>query len=164
MIKYIFSLIVILFLTGCQQNEKIQNQVGLLDETSFKEALSENKGNVLVVNVWATWCVPCVEEMPDLIKLADYYENKNVKIISISIDYHEEIESKILPFIKKYNLNFPVFVNNFENDEAFINFFNTEWSGAIPATFIYDKNGIQNEFLLGRQTLNDFKQSIESHL
>ena len=164
MIKNFLSIFIILVLIGCQKSEDKKINVGLMDANGFQELLNSNKGNVLVVNIWATWCIPCVEEMPDLIKLANYYKDESVKIVAISIDYNDEIESKILPFIKKQNLNFPVYVNNFKNDEQFINYFNKDWSGAIPATFVYDKTGNQKEFLLGKHSFDDFKKSIEQVL
>jgi peroxiredoxin len=105
-----------------------------------------------------------VEEMPDLVRLANSYESENVKVIGISIDYPEEIQSKIIPFIKKHSLNFPVYVNNFKNDETLINSLNSDWSGAIPATFVYNKDGTQVEFLLGKHSFTDFRNSIEQVL
>jgi thiol-disulfide isomerase/thioredoxin len=162
--KYFSVFIVFLILISCQKNEKFETNITLLDSVKLTALISENKGNVLVVNVWATWCVPCIEEMPDLIKLTDSYESENIKIIGISIDYPEEIQSKILPFVKKNKINFPVYVNDFKNDEALINFLNTEWSGAIPVTFIYDKEGKQKEFLLGKHSFDEFKSAIEKYL
>ena len=158
------ALAVFLIIFSCQNDKVIQTNIALLDSIKLTQLIEENKKNVFIVNVWATWCVPCVEEMPDLIKLKDYYKNKNVKIIGVSIDYPEEIESKVVPFIQKHNLNFPVFVNNFRKDELFINFLNQDWSGAVPATFIYDKNGIQKEFLLGKHSFDDFKSVVEKYL
>lgn len=162
--RYFSALIVLVIFFSCQKIEKIQTNVALLDSVALTNLISENNGNVFVVNVWATWCVPCVEEMPALVKLTDSYESENVKVIGISIDYPEEIQSKILPFIKKHKINFPIYVNDFKNDEALINFLNKEWSGAIPATFIYDKTGIQKEFLLGKHSFEDFKSAVEKYL
>jgi thiol-disulfide isomerase/thioredoxin len=164
MTKYFIFISSFLIIVSCQKNIQIQNHIKPLDAKVFNEILDESKGSVLVVNVWATWCGPCIEEMPDLIKLADYYRDKNVKIIGISIDYIDEIESKISPFLNEQKLNFQVFVNNFENDEEFINYFNLEWSGAIPATFVYNKKGNQKSFLLGKHSFDDFNKVIENLL
>ena len=161
---FFLASIALLLLISCQKNEKFQTNVALLDSLKLTNLISENKGNALVVNVWATWCVPCVEEMPALIKLTDSYASENVKVIGISIDYPEEIQSKILPFIKKNKINFPIYVNDFKNDEALINYLNKEWSGAIPATFIYDKDGVQKEFLLGKHSFLDFNSAVEKYL
>lgn len=164
MIKYFFGLISLSLLISCQQNTGSQYNIDLIDSKVFNEILEDNEGKVIVVNVWATWCVPCVEEMPDLVKLSDSYESGNVKVIGISIDYPEEIQSKILPFIKKNKINFPVYVNNFKNDEALINFLNKDWSGAIPVTFVYDKTGVQKEILLGKHSFDNFKSAVEKYL
>ena len=161
MFKYFVVLLFCISIISCQQEKQIQTTVELIDSTVFQKILDENHDNILVVNVWATWCVPCVKEMPDLNRLANEYKDKKVKIISISIDYADEIESKIIPFIQKHKINFPVYVNNFENDEKFINYLNLEWSGAIPATFIYDKKGNQKKFLSGKHSFTDFKEAVE---
>jgi len=164
MIRSFILFVSIFFLINCQTQKEVQTNISLLDSAKFKQLISENRGKVLVINVWATWCVPCVEEMPDLVKLTDSYESENVQFLGISIDYPKEIQSKILPFIKKNEINFSIYVNDFKNDEALINFLNKEWSGAIPATFIYDKAGIQKEFLLGKHSFDDFKNAIEQVL
>jgi len=164
MIRSFILFVSIFFLINCQTQKEVQTNISLLDSAKFKQLISENRGKVLVINVWATWCVPCVEEMPDLVKLTDSYESENVQFLGISIDYPKEIQSKILPFIKKNEINFSIYVNDFKNDEALINFLNKEWSGAIPATFIYDKEGIQKEFILGKHSFDDFKNAIEQVL
>jgi len=99
-----------------------------------------------------------------MVKITDFYESESVKIIGISIDFPEEIQSKILPFMNNNKINFPIYVNDFKNDEALINFLNEKWSGAIPATFIYDKTGIQKEVLLRKHSFDDFKYAIEQVL
>ena len=157
-------LVVFLILGNCQQNKTIQTNVSQVDSVKLNKLITENKGKVLVINVWATWCIPCVEEMPDLVKLTDSYASQNVQVIGISIDFPEEIQSKILPFIKNNNINFPVYVNNFKKDEDLINFLSQEWSGAVPATFIYDKHGVQKEFLLGKHSFEEFKKVVDEYL
>ena len=158
------GLIIFFIIVSCQHNNSPQPNVSLIDSVKLNKLIVENNGKVLLINVWATWCVPCVEEMPDLIKLNNSFKSENVRVMGISIDYPEEIQSKIIPFIKKNNINFPVFVNNFKKDELLINFLNQDWSGAVPATFIYDKNGVQKEFLLGKHSFDEFKKALEKHL
>ena len=140
-----------------QVGESIPVKLITVDE--FRNLIEERKGKPLLINVWATWCVPCREEYPDLVKIADVYSDK-IDVIGISVDFTEEIDSKIIPFLKKYNPNFTNFVIKVADPEDFINLLNGNWSGAIPATFIYDEKGDQKEFLLGKQTYKDFEKEV----
>jgi len=130
-------------------------------EPELKSILDSNQGQVLLVNVWATWCKPCREEFPDLVRLQDFYKGKKVQIITISADYPDEIDSKIVPFLKKFNINFPVYVQNFPKQEDFINRMNKDWNGALPATFIYDKKGQQQVFFIGKKDFESFRKEID---
>jgi thiol-disulfide isomerase/thioredoxin len=135
--------------------------VKAIGEPELKSILNSHQGQLLLVNVWATWCKPCREEFPDLVRLQDFYKGKNVRVITISADYPDEIESKILPFLKKFNINFPVYVQNFPKQEDFINRMNKDWNGALPATFIYDKKGRQQVFFIGKKDFDSFREEIE---
>jgi len=135
--------------------------VKTIGEPELKHILESHQGQVLLVNVWATWCKPCREEFPDLVRLQDFYKGKKFQIISISADYPDEIGSKIVPFLKKFNINFPVYVQNFPKQEDFINRMNKDWNGALPATFIYDKKGQQQVFFIGKKDFKAFREEIE---
>ena len=69
--------------------------VATIGEAGLKNLLTAHKNKVLVVNVWATWCKPCRDEFPDLVRLAAFYKDKDVEIVAISADYPDEITAKI---------------------------------------------------------------------
>ncbi|NIM14388.1 MAG: redoxin domain-containing protein [Candidatus Aminicenantes bacterium] len=140
-------------------NEK--TKVEKIGKAELESIFASQKGRVLLVNVWATWCKPCREEFPDLVRLARFFKNKDVRIITISADYPDEIETKILPFLNKFKINFPVYVQDFPRQEDFINRMNKKWNGALPATFVYDKTGRQQAFLLGKKDFETLKKEIE---
>ena len=100
--------------------------------------------------------------MPDLVRLQAFYKSKgsDVQIIAVSADYPDEIETKIMPFLKKFKINFPVYVQNFSKQEHFINLLNKDWNGALPATFIYDKGGRQQSFFIGKRDFDFFRKKI----
>jgi thiol-disulfide isomerase/thioredoxin len=135
-------------------------QVATIDETGLRNLVSQRNGKVLLLNVWATWCLPCVEEFPDLVKLANTF-NSEYEIIGISVDDSEDIESKVVPFLKNNAVSFKVYLAKFDKQEDFINELNSSWNGAIPATFIYDSNGRQYRSLFGKQSYQQFKEAIE---
>ena len=156
----IFSLTIFIEPQYTQQDKIGINEIGL-DELS--EIIKNRKEKVLLLNIWATWCVPCIEEFPGLKKLSNQYQDK-IDVIGISIDYPDEIDSKIYPFLNKVQPGFINYVNEEKNAEKFINFLNGEWSGAIPATFIYDTNGNQSKFLIGKQSFEEFEEVVLNNI
>jgi thiol-disulfide isomerase/thioredoxin len=145
-------------------SEDLQGEIRKLTPRMLDELIRNRNGKVLLINVWATWCIPCREEFPDLVKLAEKYQERNLEIIGISADYPDEIVTKIRPFIESEQVNFPIYVQNFDKQENFINYFNEDWMGALPATFIYDTSGTQQVFLLGKRSYKEFRQTVEKFL
>ena len=112
----------------------------ITDEGLFKK-ISKAKGKILVVNFWATWCPPCVKEFPYFIKLFDTYNNKEVVLISVSVDHPDTIPDRVLPFLKKHKVPFTVDVLKSESPGDLMKKFSPEWAGGVPATFVYDDKG-----------------------
>ena len=122
----------------------------------LNDIIKNREGRVLLINIWATWCIPCKEEFPDLIKISDKY-GEQIELIAISIDYPDEVESKIIPFLNNLKPNFINYVNVENDTEEFINNLNLKWSGAIPATFFYDSDGKQFLFYEGKMSFEEIK-------
>jgi thiol-disulfide isomerase/thioredoxin len=141
--------------------EEFVKKIELIDETGFKNLIQNRDDKILVVNVWATWCIPCREEFPALVKIANKYQNENVEVVGISADYPDEIESKVQPFLESQKAGFKNYVKNFEDDDAFINSVNPEWGGALPATFVYDIDGNLQESHFGQNDFAGFQELIE---
>jgi thiol-disulfide isomerase/thioredoxin len=162
----IFSLIclgLILFF-GLRSDVYLQSNpssnVKLINVPDLELILEEGKGSAILINVWATWCEPCREEFPDLVKLSDQYK-KNIRFIGISADDIDDLSSKVIPFLKKQNAQFENYLIKVSEPEDFIDVLDSDWSGAIPATFIYDKNGQQTEVLIGKQSYEEFANAIK---
>ena len=154
-------IIFILFLSSLTFGQEVKN---LISKSELDEILASNKGNVVLFNLWATWCKPCVEEFPDLIKIAAAYDTGKVEVVGISLDYADERESKVMPFVRKNKIPFKIYVAQFGSQDKFINSIQKSWSGAIPATFIYDRHGRQKFSLIGEQTFDRFKYGIDTVL
>ena len=121
----------------------------------------ENTGKVLMINLWASWCKPCVEEFPDLIKLHNNYKNKDFKLILISLDFKEEIQTKLMPLLKKNNVDFTTYLLDIDSPDEIINYFNNEWGGGIPSSIIYNKSGELKSFILGNHDYEFFEKEIK---
>ncbi len=150
------------FLSSADTARNQFGPVNPIDQAGLKKLVTERNGKVLFLNIWATWCAPCVEEFPDLIKLARSYPESEVEVVGISADYPDEVESKILPFIRRQDVPFRIYVAKFDHQEDFINSVNSSWSGALPASLVYDAQGKQRYFSVGAGTFDKFKTVIDS--
>jgi thiol-disulfide isomerase/thioredoxin len=93
-----------------------------------------------VINLWATWCKPCVQELPYFEQLQQAYRNQKVKIILVSLDFSRQLESKLLPFVQDKQLK-PEVIALIDSDyNAWIDRISPEWSGAIPVTIVRKGN------------------------
>lgn len=108
----------------------------------FEELLAyfetKNSQKTFVVNFWATWCAPCVKELPYFEQLNTNYKSKNVEVILVSLDFPKHIETKLIPFLQKRGLESEVVLLDDVDSNTWIPKVNEDWSGAIPATIIYN--------------------------
>ena len=99
--------------------------------------LYKTTDSVYVVNFWATWCAPCVREIPDFEKLQAEYANQGVKVLLVSLDFPGHLESRVLPFLDRMQVKSEVMLLDDVNSNRWIPLVSENWSGAIPATVIY---------------------------
>lgn len=102
-----------------------------------------------VINFWATWCRPCVKELPQFLDLYEKYNTENLELTLVSFDFVEDLESKLEPFVSKKNINAKVYLLDETDYNAFIDKVDPSWSGAIPATLMIAKGKrkfIEKEF------------------
>lgn len=109
------------------------------DFNGLEHFLKKQNDTTYVVNFWATWCVPCVEELPHFEKLNEKYKEDKIKVVLVSLDMSKQVESKLLPFIKERQLKSEVLFLQDPDQNAWLPKVDTTWTGAIPATVIYNK-------------------------
>ena len=115
---------------------------------TFAEAeavFNKTNDTLYVVNFWATWCKPCVAELPYFEQLRQAYTDKAVKVVLISLDFPNQIESKVVPFITENKVGSEVVVLTDPDADAWIPRVSPDWGGAIPVTMLV-KNGQQQQF------------------
>lgn len=115
----------------------------------WKEADTDT---VWVLNFWATWCGPCVAELPSFEKLNKEYADQKVQVILVSNDFKKQVETKVKPFVAKKKLKSKVVFMDESNPNTWIDRVSPEWSGAIPATLIISKK--KNQYLLFEKQLS----------
>lgn len=138
--KKIFALVFLVFSYATSQAQEIEAYKidNLLARTQSQDTL-------YIVNFWATWCGPCVRELPEFNELYKMYADKPVKILMVSLDFEDAYPKKLASFLKKKNLLPEVVWLNETNANEFIPKIADEWQGSIPATLItYRKNNYRN--------------------
>lgn len=150
MIRKSIFLLVFLAITFSCKKEKAKTEISekkpskievtSLDYNQLKPYLERKDDKTYVVNFWATWCAPCVKELPYFEKINKAYANQNVEVLLVSLDFPKQVDKKLIPFIKKRNLQSEVVLLDDTNENVWIPAINENWSGALPATLIYNKN------------------------
>ena len=104
----------------------------------FVHELNKKDDKVYVVNFWATWCAPCVKELPYFEELGKKYPN--VEILLVSLDFKNQLDSRLKPFLAKKSLESRVVVMGDPKANSWIDRVDPDWSGTVPATVVYRKN------------------------
>lgn len=128
-------------------NKLFAQNIAIYKIDNLTQRIFNNSDTTYVVNFWATWCKPCVAELPEFEKLHINYSSKKVKVLLVCMDFKEELEKRVKPFIEKTKYTCEVVLLDEVNGNDFINKIETSWSGAIPATLITKKNKSINDFI-----------------
>ena len=131
-------------LTGEPPVPQQEPQVVVADAATIREAIDAAQGNVTVINFWATWCPPCVAEMPALIAFYESHQDTGLKFISLSGDHQSTLEDNIKPFVAEHGLPFDVFVMEWDDPmdmEAIAETLDLGWDGVFPTTYVLNREG-----------------------
>ena len=151
MLRFTSALVLILCLAGCYGGSK-PTRIGtaapdfVVQDASGKVALHDFKGQVVVLNFWATWCAPCVQEIPSLIQMNARVKDKGVKIVAISVDVDEMAYTK---FLQRHGVNFLTVRDPDQKSSQLYG--TTGW----PETFIIDREGVLRRKFVGPVDWND---------
>jgi thiol-disulfide isomerase/thioredoxin len=127
------------------------------------EAVRRPGAEVTVVNVWATWCLPCREEFPDLMRLNDRFGPRGLRLILVAADFADDRERAVGEFLAGHDVDFTSYLKT-GDDMQFIDTIEPRWSGALPATFVYDAGGTLRYFQEGRASYRTLKRQVRSIL
>lgn len=119
-----------------------------IDKAGLAALLNKTADTVYVLNFWATWCRPCVEELPSFDTLARAFEKRPVKIVLVSNDFLDEINTKLKPFIRKRKPKPEVQLITETDASAWLELVDKDWSGAIPVTLLYHGKTGKRHFIM----------------
>jgi len=137
---------------------------GEVDAKGLADAIAKNKGKVVLVNFWATWCVPCREEFPDLVRLEKAYRARGVAVLGVSIDLPKDM-AKVEKFLSASAPDFPNYIKRVGGDDQdFIESVDPKWGGELPFTAVYGRDGKKAQVLSGKQSYGSFEKAVKSLL
>jgi thiol-disulfide isomerase/thioredoxin len=136
---HLFFLILLFWHSASAQvNEREKIQVVNYDQ--LEPYLQKSNDTIYLVNFWATWCAPCIKELPAIQLVEQKYADEKFKVLLVSLDFTKDLTSRLEPFVKSKNITSDVFLLNDPNQNRWIDKVDPGWSGEIPFTLIYGKN------------------------
>jgi len=109
--------------------------------------LENPEDKLFVLNFWASWCGPCVKELPYFEKLAKEYSDEEVEFILMSLDFPSQIESRLIPFLKRNEISLKVILIDELEYDKWMSLVDTAWQGNLPATLFYNNNRSVRHFV-----------------
>jgi thiol-disulfide isomerase/thioredoxin len=132
--------------------------LALRDLAGRQHALADYRGKVVLVNFWATWCEPCREEMPDLVRFYREHRGKGLRLVMVSAD-DEDQAATVARVLAAEGLDAKAFIKS-GSDAAFIDSLDPKWRGALPATFLFDGKGTRRHSWLGPVTYQSLRSRV----
>ncbi|MFN2454842.1 MAG: TlpA family protein disulfide reductase [Pyrinomonadaceae bacterium] len=121
--------------------KKILQRGNTQPPSSSTSTSSSSSARPLLVNFWATWCEPCREEFPDLVRINEDYKKRGLDFIVVSLDDIEELNKGVPQFLRRMHATMPAYLLNAPDQEAAMNAVDEQWGGALPATFLFGDKG-----------------------
>jgi len=134
-----------------------------IDAASFSSVLEEARGSVVLINLWATWCAPCLKEVPELLKLEAALTDRGFKLIGISLD-DVDARDQVRRFRDEY---FPSFATYHVTESDWFGLINTiepNWSSVLPTSLVVNRDGTLVATLTGGKDYEAFAAAVEPHL
>lgn len=141
------------------ENRGSETEIKVVDFKQFQPLLEQEDDTVYVVNFWATWCAPCIKEIPYFEEFGEKYRDKKVKVLMVSLDMRSQLETKLIPFIEKEKMKNEVILLDDPKFNDWIPLVDKNWTGAIPATLVYG-NGFR-KFYPQELTLAELEEIVK---
>lgn len=153
--------VLVILLCVCFDLAQAQN-ISDKSYSEFEQDIVATNG-ILVVNYWATWCKPCIEELPHFEKLNSEMKSDRFQVYLVNLDFNSKFKESAIEFIKRKNIQSTVFHINDTDPNNWIDKADNSWSGAIPATMIY-RDGKKVFFKEGEMTYDELKSIVTNNI
>ena len=135
--------------------------VEAINTDALKVLIAKPKDKPLLVSFWATWCDPCRDEFPDLVKIDKDYRPQSLDFVTISLDEVADIKTSVPAFLSQMKATMPAYLLDDKDPEPAINAVDPRWQGDLPATFLYNAKGEIIYKHVGRVNTVELREAIE---
>ncbi|HET6978818.1 MAG TPA: TlpA disulfide reductase family protein [Pyrinomonadaceae bacterium] len=147
--------------TGAAKPRKPVAVVSPIDTDALKGLITQQRQGPLLVNFWATFCDPCRDEFPDLVKIDKDFRSRSLEFVTVSLDDFEEIKTSVPQFLDSMKATMPAYLLHVADPEPAINLVDQRWQGDLPATFLYNEKGEVVYKHIGRVNTAELRAAIE---
>jgi len=151
--------LIVLFLIIFATNILFSQEIKTVDFKELEPRFHYTNDSTYVINFWAMWCRPCVEELPEFEHIRKAYQNKKVKILLVSLDFGSNVEKRLVKFLEKKGIHAEVIVLDDPDANSWIGKVNDDWDGALPATVIYKKG--KEKFFARKVSYSELAETID---
>lgn len=147
-----FRLFIFFIVSGLFAADSSAQQYRIIEVNDLQTLLHPPNDSIYVINFWATWCAPCVAELPLFVKAEQLYKEAKFRFCFISLDFKKDYTSKVVPFLKEHLPKSDVFLLGDPDYNSWINLVYPYWQGAIPATYVISSDSSKSTFFEGELT------------
>ena len=125
----------------------------------FAREIASSRGKVVMLNVWATWCAPCLKEIPDLVKIAEELGGRGFVLLGLSIDEPGDA-ARVDSFRQKYFAGFHSLIRDSTDMDAVVGVVDPAWNDVVPTTYLIGRDGRTLSRLQGKKTAEEFREAV----
>ncbi len=127
------TLFILFLLAG---TTSLAQKIQLINIDQLEKRIDAGRDTTYIINLWATWCAPCIKELPYFDKLQQEHKNEKLKVLLVSVDFISQLEKTVQPFIDKIKPVSETYLLNETEQQEYIERIDANWSGSIPATLV----------------------------
>jgi len=151
---------VILVATGGGTSSAFAGSVTPIDTGKLREVLASERGHVVLLNFWATWCRPCLKEIPELTALAEKHRGQGLRLIAVSLDEPSDLEPVVRPFLTKWFPDFQTYLRLTPDMDGIVSVVDPAWNELLPTSYLLDREGVVRVRLQGGKSGAEFEAAL----